>query len=91
MRLVGGATEYEGRLEVYRLGTWGTVCETNMDNKMALTMAAVVCRSLGFPWYNKRNNYRFYKSINQLQLFLTNILFNIPLHDNSKADYLKQI
>lgn len=47
VRLVGGDTEYEGRLEVYKFGKWGTVCDTNLNNKLAV----VVCRSLGFPWY----------------------------------------
>lgn len=47
VRLVGGDTEYEGRLEVNKFGKWGTVCDTNLNNKLAV----VVCRSLGFPWY----------------------------------------
>lgn len=44
--LVGGAKKYAGRLEVYKSGKWGTVCDTNLNDKLA----AVVCRSLGFPW-----------------------------------------
>lgn len=46
IRLVGGKTEYEGRLEVYKFGRWGTVCEDSVTDKLAV----VVCRSLGFPW-----------------------------------------
>uniref|UniRef100_A0A8W8JKD5 SRCR domain-containing protein n=1 Tax=Magallana gigas TaxID=29159 RepID=A0A8W8JKD5_MAGGI len=46
IRLVGGDTESEGRLEVYKLGKWGTVCEFSPNDKLAV----VVCRSLGFPW-----------------------------------------
>eukprot|EP00105_Crassostrea_gigas_P042487 XP_019926635.1 PREDICTED: deleted in malignant brain tumors 1 protein [Crassostrea gigas] len=46
IRLVGGDTEYEGRLEVFKLGKWGTVCDYSHNDKLA----AVVCRSLGFPW-----------------------------------------
>nr|XP_034316959.1 deleted in malignant brain tumors 1 protein-like isoform X6 [Crassostrea gigas] len=46
VRLVGGATKYEGRLEVYRLGKWGTVCDDGLND----TLSVVVCRSLGFPW-----------------------------------------
>lgn len=43
---MGGATESEGRLEVFKFGKWGTVC----DNSVTDNMAAVVCRSLGLPW-----------------------------------------
>eukprot|EP00105_Crassostrea_gigas_P044287 XP_019928435.1 PREDICTED: latrophilin Cirl isoform X2 [Crassostrea gigas] len=46
VRLVGGATEYEGRLEIYYNETWGTVCDDDIDDKLS----AVVCRSLGLPW-----------------------------------------
>lgn len=47
VRLVGGATEYEGRLEVYRRRKWGTVCDYSMNDGLA----AVICRSLGLPWW----------------------------------------
>lgn len=46
VRLIGGATGYEGRLEVYYNGSWGTVCD-DMWNKQ---LSTVVCRSLGFTW-----------------------------------------
>lgn len=48
VRLVGGSTEYEGRLEVYYNETWGTVC----DDEINETVSAVVCRTLGLPWYD---------------------------------------
>lgn len=46
VRLVGGATEYEGRLEVYHNETWGTVCEGELN----ANISTVVCRTLGLPW-----------------------------------------
>ena len=44
MRLVGSGLPYEGRLEVYYNGRWGTVCDDFFDD----VDAAVACNSLGF-------------------------------------------
>ena len=45
MRLVGGSTSSEGRVEVSNGGDWGTVC----DNYWGIDKAKVLCRSLGYP------------------------------------------
>ena len=46
VRLVGGPSSQEGRLELNYNGVWGTVC----NHEFTDTEATVVCRSLGFTY-----------------------------------------
>ena len=45
IRLRGGTTFREGRVEMCLGGVWGTIC----DNGWGTTDARVVCRQLGYP------------------------------------------
>ena len=45
IRLEGGTTSREGRVEMCSGGVWGTVC----DNNWGTSDARVVCRQLGYP------------------------------------------
>ncbi|XP_063955706.1 deleted in malignant brain tumors 1 protein-like isoform X2 [Lytechinus pictus] len=47
IRLVGGNSLYEGRVEIYHAGQWGTIC----DNSWGDSEARAVCRQLGYPTY----------------------------------------
>lgn len=43
VRLVGGNSPSEGRVQVYSDGVWNGICEDDLNNRAA----TVVCRSLG--------------------------------------------
>ena len=53
VRLVGGTTPLEGRVEIFLLGQWGTVCGRRYSYRYYkvrdLAVATVVCHQLGYP------------------------------------------
>ena len=44
LRLVGGNSPNEGRLEIHFLGQWNTICDNRWDSRDA----TVACKQLGF-------------------------------------------
>ncbi|XP_070562183.1 neurotrypsin-like [Ptychodera flava] len=44
IRLVGGSSQYEGRVEIFHANQWGTVCDDDFED----IDATVVCRELGY-------------------------------------------
>ena len=54
IRLAGGPNSMEGRVELYRNNTWGTICDNGWDYRDAL----VVCRQLGFNGSTNMPRYR---------------------------------
>ena len=43
-RLVGGSYQWEGRVEIYFSGTWGTITDSNWTNNDAQAF----CRKMGY-------------------------------------------
>ena len=44
IRLVGGSYSWEGRVEIYMSGTWGTITDSPWSDEDA----QVVCRKMGY-------------------------------------------
>ena len=54
VRLVGGSTSYEGRVEVYYNGQWRSVCGTS---SFGTDEATTVCRQLSYGYVSRSTRY----------------------------------
>ena len=68
VRLVNGPTKYEGRVEVYHNGEWGTVCDDGWD----LNDVQVVCSELGLGKATAAIHGAFY-GLGSGQIWLDNV------------------
>jgi len=71
VRLVGGSSPREGRLEVQYNGTWGTVCDDGFTD----AAARVACYSLGFGYDGRKMNIDIY-GVGNGTIWLDNIECN---------------
>ena len=67
MRLVGGLTNREGRVEVCLDGRWGTVCGEGWGD----TEAGLVCSTMGFPAQSKHISQTIHTIATYIPLLLT--------------------
>ena len=60
VRLVGGSTSSDGRVEVYYSGQWRSVCSTS--SYFRTNEATTVCRQLGHQYLKTRSTTYYYSS-----------------------------
>ena len=76
VRLAGGISYNQGRVEVYYNGEWGTVCNHGWDN----TDASVVCKQLG--WGTSGRSLYHYRNFQRGSgyIFLSNVMCSASDH-----------
>ena len=56
IRLVGGAKESQGRVEICRTEAWNTICDGLWSNEEG----AVICKSIGYSRYSEKLDLKAY-------------------------------
>ena len=72
IRLIGGSTSYEGRVELCRNNVWGTVC----DDFWGFDDAAVVCRQAGFSRFGAIPRLSAFYGAGRGDIFLDDVACN---------------
>ena len=70
VRLIGGTSPPEGRLEVYYNETWGTVCNDSVNSEAA----KIICYMLGYGYSGRLANKRYGEA--KGRIWMDNILCN---------------
>jgi len=86
VRLVNGSNKFEGRLEVFHDGVWGSVCDDFFANKEA----KVVCRTLGFKGGNYRPSAHFGKSTEIVSVYTFTCTGSEPSIRDCQVAYLNE-
>ena len=73
VRLAGGRSYNQGRVEVYYNGEWGTVCNNGWD----YTEASVVCRHLGLGMLGNALSSAYYNNTASSYVFLDNVMCSL--------------
>ncbi|GFT77243.1 lysyl oxidase-like protein 2 [Nephila pilipes] len=72
IRLVGGKNSYEGNVEIFHLGVWGSICDDEWD----ISEANIACKILGFDKATRAtSNSEFGKGKSKLDIFLYSLLW----------------
>ena len=69
IRLVGGETEAEGRVEIYMGGSWGMVCDNDWD----FSDASITCQQLGYPIAQRAFIGSYFQGTEQLPFHLDKV------------------